>query len=364
MNDSSSPVESHGGSIEAAQNPEPTGAAASAPTPLVVSVRGGSGWIADLGNVVRGYCMGAADIVPGVSGGTVALILGHYDRLVAAISHFDSTMLGLLRQRRLRAAAQHGDLRFVAGIGFGIGLGVLSLASLLHFALENHLPETLSLFFGLVLASCWIVAQQLPRWRWIDGLLVIVAATVTYYLCSLSTSASDPSLPFLFVAAAIAICAMILPGISGAFVLLLLGAYHPVTGLLRDLTRFDVTATGLLRLAVFVSGCAVGLAVFSRLLRWCLQHQHAATYAVLLGLMLGSLRRLWPLQQATAATAEEKFSHRQFEIIPIDRWPESLLPLIGLALAAATVVLIAEAIKTMLSRSSTSTHKKTSTSAE
>ncbi len=305
----------------------------------------------DVTNVLRGYCMGAADTVPGISGGTVALILGHYQRLVTAISHFDRHALGLLKKRAWREAAQHCDLRFVIGLGIGVVGGIVTLASLMHWLLDHRMPETLSVFFGLVLASSLIVAQQMKRWSFASVGLCGAAGVAAFALCGLGSVGGEPSLPFIFLAAMIAICAMILPGISGAFVLLLLGVYQPITGLIKDLARGQVTAEGFLKLSLFGIGCVVGLALFSRLLRWLLQHHHDMTYAALLGLMLGSLRRLWPLQQATAATADAKFSQRDWQFVPPSQWPGSLSLLIALAVAGCVAVLVVEAVGRRFSHS-------------
>lgn len=307
-------------------------------------------WTSDLVNVLRGYLMGAADTVPGVSGGTVALILGHYQQLVNAISHFDSTALTMLRERKLRDAAVHCDLRFLFALGIGVAVGILTLASLMHWLLDHRMPETLSVFFGLVLASSVIVAQQIRRWTPGSVILGLLAAAGAYALCSLTPAATDPSLGFIFVAAMIAICAMILPGISGAFILLLLGVYQPITGLIKDLAHGHLTLDAFIKLTTFALGCALGLALFSRLLRWLLARYRDITFAALLGLMLGSLRRLWPLQQATPETIEAKFSQRQWVLVSPADWPGSLLLLLGLAVAACLGVLVFERVGRRLSQ--------------
>ncbi|QEG43356.1 hypothetical protein UC8_54030 [Roseimaritima ulvae] len=328
--------------LKSQENPVPD----SPPPPSPVAAT----WTADIVNVLRGYLMGAADTVPGVSGGTVALILGHYQRLVTAISHFDSTALHMLRQRQLRAAAVHCDLRFLIALGIGVATGILTLASLMHWLLDHRMPETLSVFFGLVLASSMIVAQQIRRWSAGSITLGLLAVVSAYALCSLTPTATEPSLGFIFLAAMIAICAMILPGISGAFILLLLGVYQPITGLIKDLAHGQLTTDALIKLSTFALGCALGLALFSRLLRWLLARYRDPTFAVLLGLMLGSLRRLWPLQQATPETLDAKFSQRQWVLVSPADWPGSLWLLLGLALAACVGVLVFEQLGRRLSQ--------------
>lgn len=285
--------------------------------------------------------MGAADIVPGVSGGTVALVLGHYQRLVTAISQIDSTALGMLKKRRWGAAWRHIDGRFLLALGIGVGTGILGLASLMHWLLEHRTAETMAVFFGLVLASGIVVTSYVQKWSATAIAACIVAGLAAYILGTLSPTAADPTLPYLFVSAMVAICAMILPGISGAFLMLLLGVYHPVTGLLKDLAHGHATFDGLLRLTVFAAGCGIGLALFSRLLRILLVRHTHTTFAALLGLMIGSLGKLWPLQVPTSETAALPFKEREWNAVGPSQWDQPLWPLVGLALVAAVIVVAA-----------------------
>lgn len=285
--------------------------------------------------------MGAADIVPGVSGGTVALVLGHYQRLITAISHVDAEALRMLRERRVGAAFRHLDGRFLIALGVGIASGIIGLASLMHWLLEHRPAETMSVFFGLVLASGFVVASYVQRWSTAAAVASVAAAVAAYIIGTLSPTTAEPTLPYLFFCAMLAICAMILPGISGAFILLLLGVYHPVTGLVKDLAGGAVTGDGLLRLVVFTSGCAIGLALFSRFLRVLLDRHASVTYAALLGLMIGSLRKLWPLQIPTTETATLPVNQQHWVSIGPAEWDQPLWPLVALALLAAGVVLAA-----------------------
>lgn len=298
--------------------------------------------VGDLLNFARGFCMGAADSVPGVSGGTVALILGHYHQLVAAISHFDREALALLMARKWRLLAQHLDLRFLIALGFGIAIAIVSLASLLHWLLENRLPATLAVFMGLIVASIWIVARQIRHWSPAAGTAVILGTSVGYVVSSLSPLAGQPGYLYLFFSGVIAITAMILPGISGSFVLVVLGVYHHVIGLVKGLPKGELSLDGFVEIVIFSAGCAIGLAAFSRVLRWLLEHHQNVTFAALLGLMIGSLKRVWPLQQPTAETADEKFSHRVIEIVPLNDWSEPIWPLVFLGAIAASLVLCVE----------------------
>lgn len=288
--------------------------------------------------------MGAADMVPGVSGGTVALILGHYRRLVTAISHVDAHLLELTKAGQLRSAAAYLDLRFLLALGFGIATGILSLAGLMHWLLDERMPETLAVFLGLVLASVWIVRRYVDRWDHTRIFAAILGAAVAALICVLPFGQGSMSLPFLFVSASIAICAMILPGISGAFVLLLLGVYHPITGLVKDAAQGVFSAESLLQIGVFVSGCAFGLLAFSRLLRWMLEHYGGVTMAGLVGLMVGSVGRLWPLQMPTPETAHLEMKFREMQYLTPAAWPGSLTVLLALVVVAAATVLIIERI--------------------
>ncbi len=272
-----------------------------------------SGFAGDIANWGRGLCMGAADIVPGVSGGTIALILGHYERLVSAISHVDKHLVGLILRKKLTQAAEYLDLRFLLGLLGGILTGIVGLASLMHFLLEHHQAYTYAVFFGLILGSAFLVARRLQRWNAASLCLLILGALAAWQICLLTPTQSQLTPLTAFAAATVAICAMILPGISGAFVLLLLGLYHPITDLIKGLPKGQVTVDGLVIVAAFGLGCLIGLLAFSRLLRWLLAHQHDPTMALLVGLMLGSLYKIWPFQQVTAATAKLPFKEQVFE---------------------------------------------------
>lgn len=296
----------------------------------------------DVINLIRGFCMGAADTVPGVSGGTVALILGHYQRLLGAVSQFDSAALKLLSVGRFAQLWTHCDLRFVLALGVGIVLGAGTLASTMHWLLENKMPETFAVFFGLVLASGWIVSGWIKRWSPAVMLLLAVGAGFAFWLSGLSTGESSQRGVYIFASAAIAICAMILPGISGAFVLLLLGMYHPIVGMIKQFVGLDISASLVFNLCLFAAGCVTGLLVFSRLLRWLLRFYADATMAALLGLMIGSLRRIWPLQEVTEATMALPFKEQQFVTVLPGNWDGNVIMLAFLVGIAAIVVLAIE----------------------
>ncbi|MEL6109414.1 MAG: DUF368 domain-containing protein, partial [Planctomycetota bacterium] len=304
---------------------------------------------ADVLNVVRGFCMGAADTVPGVSGGTVALILGHYQRLVAAISQIDTNAFKLVLGRRWAEAWGHLDARFLVAIGLGVGTGLVTLAGVMHWLLDEHLPQTFAVFFGLILASIVIVGRAISQWKPVCWVGCVLGVIVAFAIGTLTpTVANDYSLPYLFVASSVAICAMILPGISGAFVLLLFGVYHPVTGMIKGAVKGEIDLQVIVQLGTVACGCLFGLLAFTRLLRWLLANHRDVTMASLIGLMIGSCAKLWPLQVATDATKELKMKERVMEYVSPADFSGSLVLLVLLAVGAAVAVLALERVASSL----------------
>jgi putative membrane protein len=297
----------------------------------------------DLAHFARGVLMGGADIIPGVSGGTVALILGIYARLVNAISHCDRTLLKLLRQGHWRDAAEHLDLRFLVPLAIGIGGGVAALGTVMHALLEEHLQLTLAAFFGLIAGSCFLVSRLVARWRGIEVLLAVSGAAFALWLVTRPALASPPdALWYIFLCGAVAICAMILPGISGAFILLILGEYHEITGIIKDGLKLQWSVDSLVTVAVFASGCVVGLLSFSKLLRWLLSSHGSQTMAVLCGFMAGSLYKIWPFQRDTTPEVEQ-FKHKVFQPISLNEiaWDGMFAwTLLAMLLSAAAVILL------------------------
>lgn len=251
----------------------------------------------DAGILLRGMAMGAADVVPGVSGGTIALVCGIYHRLVTAISHCDLTLLNLLRQRQWKAAAERIDFRFLLFLVAGIALGIVGFVRLIKFLLEHHSEPTLAVFFGLIASSSLLVARMVRHWTLGAALLSGAGAAFAFWLTGLLPIEAPLTYPYLFLCAMVAICAMILPGISGAFILLILGMYGHVIGVVSDVTRGQITFDNLLFVAVFGSGCVVGLVGFSKILKMLLVRFESGTMALLCGFMVGSLRRVWPFQE-------------------------------------------------------------------
>lgn len=302
-------------------------------------------WKNDAKQVGRGLLMGGADIIPGVSGGTVALILGIYERLVGAISRFDAAFFKMIGRCELRVAASYVDLRFLFALGFGILIGVAGLARLMHYLLAHQRSYTLAAFFGLIFASGLLVAKMArpsshsQRSTYLT--LGAVAAVFAFWLVGWDRLTPRPGHAYLGVCGMIAICAMILPGISGAYILLLLGKYDDVTGMIRRVTALEATASDFTALAVFAAGCAVGLLAFSKFLRWLLATHHDPTMAVLCGFMFGSLRRIWPFQIDTTPSVE-KFKDKVFEPIWPDSWTGQVTACLAIAVGCAALVLVAD----------------------
>ena len=244
-----------------------------------------------LTHTAQGLLMGAADIIPGVSGGTIALILGIYERLVDTIHRVAAGIVAAIRGDRSAAREHWGRAEFALVLPLGLGIVLaLGLGSvLLPPLIETYPVITSAVFFGLIAGALPIPWRRRSRRRGVHHALALAGALAAFLLAGFAPSTiAEPALPLVFAAAAVAICAMILPGVSGAYLLLIMGLYEVTLHALRDLD--------LAYIAVFAAGAAVGLAVFSKLLSWLLDRRHDATMAMLVGLMAGSLRRLWPWQ--------------------------------------------------------------------
>ncbi len=248
-----------------------------------------------LTHYVQGLLMGGSDIIPGVSGGTMALILGIYERLINAISHFFALVVALFRFNK-EAIDQHwqeSDLRLLIPLALGIATAVGLASTVILHLIETYPEHTQGLFLGLVLASIPIPWRQINSPGLRDVIVAVLFAGLAFFFVGITGSpTSDPTLVRVFFSAAFAICAMILPGLSGAFLLVAMGMYEVTLQNLRAAAEMNLDA--LIYVATFVVGMGVGLGSFSQLLRWLLDHRHDATMAALVGLMVGALRALWP----------------------------------------------------------------------
>lgn len=237
--------------------------------------------------------MGAADVVPGVSGGTIAFISGIYEELIDSISKVNLATLKLWKQEGFSSMWKELNGNFLISLLIGIGLSIITLAKLIRHLLETQPILIWSFFFGLVLASIIYVARQITRWNLGAIILLIAGALTAYFITTLTPQTTNVSYPYVFLSGALAICAMILPGISGSFILLLLGMYKPVLDAIHDKN------IGLL--ATLMLGAVVGLLSFSRLLKWLFDHYENLTLAVLTGFIIGSLNKIWPWKEVLEA---------------------------------------------------------------
>jgi putative membrane protein len=235
---------------------------------------------------LRGLLMGAADIVPGVSGGTIAFITGIYDRLLGSLRAFDIACVKLLFAGDIKGAWNHVDGTFLMALLLGIATSILTLARFLSWLLEYHPVPLWAFFFGLIFASALVLLRQVGNWSLRRVLSLFAGIAIAVAIGLSPVTGLEATLPTIFLSGFLAICAMILPGISGSFILVLLGMYGVVLSALKSL---DITF-----IAVFAVGAAAGLMCFSRFLHWLLHRFHEATMALLTGFLFGSLTIVWP----------------------------------------------------------------------
>jgi putative membrane protein len=253
---------------------------------------------------LKGLAMGAADVIPGVSGGTIAFISGIYEELLNSIRSFNGSAIALLFKADIKGFWQHVNGIFLVVLLSGIATSFLSFSKLMLYWMEYY-PEMLwAFFFGLVLASAVLVSKKISRWNMpviIGGFLGIFFG---YYITVATPTQTTTALWFIFLSGSIAICAMILPGISGSFILLLMGKYeYMMTALINFKLAVIIT---------FISGAVVGLLSFSHLLNWMLKRFHDLTVAMLTGLMVGSLNKVWPWKKAV-----ETYTNHKGQIVPL-----------------------------------------------
>ncbi len=242
--------------------------------------------------------MGAADVVPGVSGGTIAFITGIYDTLLESIRRVNPSIIGIWRKEGFKAAFEHINGLFLITLFSGIILSILTLAKLISWLLVTHPIPLWSFFFGLILISVVHVLKQVEKKNVVTGLFLLLGVGFAYTITVLSPlQMADTSLN-IFIAGMIAICAMILPGISGSFILLLLGMYAPILAAAKGL-QIDV-------LMLFMLGCVVGILSFSHVLSWLLKRFRDFTLTFLTGLMLGTLPKIWPWKETISWRTNSK----------------------------------------------------------
>ncbi|MCB0457164.1 MAG: DUF368 domain-containing protein [Flavobacteriaceae bacterium] len=246
---------------------------------------------------LKGIAMGAADAVPGVSGGTIAFISGIYEELVTTISNINLSLFKTLKKEGLKAFWKKANANFLVALLSGILISFVSFMRLAKYLIEYHPVLIWSFFFGLIIASIIYVGRQIKKWQISTMVNLLLGTAIAYYITTLPSLGTNENAYFLFFAGALAICAMILPGISGSFILVILGAYKTLSDALHD---FDLK-----RVALFAGGALVGILSFSHVLKWLFKHYENTTLALLTGFIVGSLNKIWPWKQTVSVYSKE-----------------------------------------------------------
>ena len=254
---------------------------------------------------VKGACMGAADVIPGVSGGTIAFIMGIYDKFVASLAAINSEAVKLFFTGKFKEFWRHINGGFLLSLVVGIGVSVISLATVMQTLLSDFPIQTWAFFFGLIVASSIFILRGISGWGLREILFLIGGVVLGVVICTLSPTQTPDALWFIFLSGAIAICAMILPGISGSFILLILGKYQYILGAVSDLVAGQNIAGNLLIIGVFAIGAIVGILSFSKFLHWLLSRWHKQALIILAGFIIGSLVKIWPWNNPEAIAQTE-----------------------------------------------------------
>lgn len=241
--------------------------------------------------------MGAADAVPGVSGGTIAFISGIYEELITTISNINLSLFKTLKEKGIFAFWEQLNGNFLIALVSGIAISFVTFIRIAKYFIENHPILIWSFFFGLIIASIIYIGKQIVTWNIKIIISIVLGAGLAFYITTIPSLASNDNPYFLFIAGAIAICAMILPGISGSFILVILGAYKTLSDAVHDV---DVK-----RLLLFILGALIGLLSFSRILKWLYKHYENTTLAVLTGFIVGSLNKVWPWKETISVFSKE-----------------------------------------------------------
>lgn len=291
---------------------------------------------------MKGMGMGAADIIPGVSGGTIAFISGIYEELISSIRKVNGKLIRTLFSDGIAAAWKQVNGNFLAAVFGGILLSIFSLARFISWLLQHHQMLVWAFFFGLIIGSAIFVGKKIRHWHWGVPAMFLAGSLLAYYITIATPATTPETIWFVFLSGCIAITAMILPGISGSFILLLLGKYEYILQAVNDLK--------VLTLAAFAAGCVAGLVSFSNVIGWLFKKYHNATLALLSGFMIGSLNKLWPWKQVLdyrENSAGELVPFMERSISPA--FYESLygqdpriIPIIMCALAGLLIVILFE----------------------
>ena len=306
---------------------------------------------------VKGACMGAADVIPGVSGGTIAFIMGIYDDFVGSLASINGEAVRMLLKGQFKAFWKHINGSFLLSLAVGIGISVVTLAGLMQYLLEWHPIQTWAFFFGLITASSIFIIRGISGWGWREILMLAAGCVLGVTVCTLSPTQTPDAFWFIFLSGALAICAMILPGISGSFILLILGKYQFIMRAISDLVSGVNVGQNLLILSVFGIGAIIGILSFSKFLHWLLARWQKPTMLVLAGFIIGSLVKVWPwnnkdaivcAQFAGAPTLKETIATCEGSGLGIDaaqkvfeetvaRYVDHIDPMIGSAILFALI---------------------------
>lgn len=254
---------------------------------------------------VKGACMGAADVIPGVSGGTIAFIMGIYDKFVASLAAINAEAVKLFFTGKFKEFWRHINGGFLLSLVVGIGVSVISLATVMQTLLSDFPIQTWAFFFGLIVASSIFILRGISGWSLREILFLIGGILLGVVICTLSPTQTPDALWFIFLSGAIAICAMILPGISGSFILLILGKYQYILGAVSGLVAGQNVVGNLLIIGVFAIGAVVGILSFSKFLHWLLSRWHKQALIILAGFIIGSLVKIWPWNNPEAIAQTE-----------------------------------------------------------
>ncbi|MFN7013056.1 MAG: DUF368 domain-containing protein [Bacteroidia bacterium] len=238
---------------------------------------------------LKGMGMGAADVVPGVSGGTIAFITGIYEELINTIKSIQPSLLKDFKNGGFKAIWYKVNAPFLVALLLGIGISIASLSRIILFLLQNYPIPVWAFFFGLILASAYLVAAEIDEWNLPVIIATFVGTSIAYTITIISPAETPTDLWFIFICGAIAICAMILPGISGSFILLLMGKYEYI---FTSLKEFNLAV-----IITFALGCVTGILSFSHILSWMFKKYKNVTIALLAGFMIGSLNKVWPWKE-------------------------------------------------------------------
>ena len=286
---------------------------------------------------LRGIAMGSADVVPGVSGGTIAFITGIYEELILTIKNLEFSQVKVLFKDGFTAFWKSINGTFLFSLISGILLSIFSLAKIITYLLENHSILLFAFFFGLILASAVYIGKQIKTWDWKHILILIVFSVIAFFITTITPAGGSSSTLYLFICGAIAICAMILPGISGSFILLLLGQYSLIISSLKNMDFSVILPVG--------AGAIIGILFFSRILAWLFNNFKTMTLAGLTGFVLGALNKVWPWKEVLETytdshgniqpLVEKSITPTTYSSITGDphlMWPSLILAIVGFSI--------------------------------